>query len=557
MHISRLSLLILATCLIVSIFLHFYQWDQLCLNEDEAAQGYNTYSVMKTGRDEYGRLPIRYLSFGENKLPLTGLLSVPFISVAGLHSLTVRLPVMLIGIALPLLLYALARILFKNEWAALATAICASSNVWLVTLSRHQHESVVVVALVIIYLILHQRYRTHPHRILLILMGVCIFVGLYTYHSAKVIMPGLLIYSIITLRHRRSEGIRLTVIGALAIGTFLLTEILAPNNRVANLSYFTSPGFIHLIEEGRRLGGSALFYNKIIYGGYIVASRVARYLSPDFLIYQPDDNLRYGDPALPLLTWIEYGLFVIGTLLILRQEKRHRLLLIWLTILALIPAIGARPNYSMTRSFPFFIVIALSIGYVVKELQEKHSRSSLREAPVVQATKQSRDTGQMLRLWWYLLPCIFMLVYFCFSITSSWRYYFTTYLHHPQTYRSWQCGMDEVAQTAWRLHDRYEKIYITRRLGQPYIYLLFYGGPYDPTKYQKVASSGTYNEYGFWEKDTFGKYIFAVPRHLLLPHEAAIIHVDDREKSVFKDTQPTRTIHHKGTPLFYVFEGRP
>lgn len=38
---------------------------------DEAAVGYNAYSLLKTGKDEFGKpWPFLFISFGEGKLPL-------------------------------------------------------------------------------------------------------------------------------------------------------------------------------------------------------------------------------------------------------------------------------------------------------------------------------------------------------------------------------------------------------------------------------------------------------------------------------------------------------
>src|SRR3989344_3219053 len=58
---------------------------------DEAAFGYNAYSLLQTGKDEYGlRLPLRLKSFGDYKLPLYAYLSAPIIKVFGLNEISIR-----------------------------------------------------------------------------------------------------------------------------------------------------------------------------------------------------------------------------------------------------------------------------------------------------------------------------------------------------------------------------------------------------------------------------------------------------------------------------------
>src|SRR6266404_9311757 len=60
---------------------------------DEAALGYNAYSIMHTGRDEYGKfLPVVLRSFDDYKPALYAYLTIPAISVFGLDTFAVRLP---------------------------------------------------------------------------------------------------------------------------------------------------------------------------------------------------------------------------------------------------------------------------------------------------------------------------------------------------------------------------------------------------------------------------------------------------------------------------------
>ena len=76
-------LLILA--LIIGSFLRLYQLGLIpnALTWDEAAVGYNAYSILKTGRDEYGELlPIIFKSFGDFKPGLYVYLVIPFIKNA-------------------------------------------------------------------------------------------------------------------------------------------------------------------------------------------------------------------------------------------------------------------------------------------------------------------------------------------------------------------------------------------------------------------------------------------------------------------------------------------
>ena len=65
---------------------------------DEVSQGYNSYSILQTGRDEHGEfLPLaRFIAYGDYKAPVYIYLDVPFIAVFGKTTLAVRFPSALI-----------------------------------------------------------------------------------------------------------------------------------------------------------------------------------------------------------------------------------------------------------------------------------------------------------------------------------------------------------------------------------------------------------------------------------------------------------------------------
>ena len=66
---------------------------------DEAALGYNAYSILKTGKDEYGTfLPLSIRSFDDYKPPLYTYLTVPSVALFGLSVWSTRLPSAVMGI---------------------------------------------------------------------------------------------------------------------------------------------------------------------------------------------------------------------------------------------------------------------------------------------------------------------------------------------------------------------------------------------------------------------------------------------------------------------------
>ncbi|NMB56469.1 hypothetical protein GYA19_00850, partial [Candidatus Beckwithbacteria bacterium] len=69
---QKAKLLILGLIVILAGILRFYRLGNYpSIFNDEAAVGYNAYSILKTGKDEFGQtFPLFFRSFGEGKLPL-------------------------------------------------------------------------------------------------------------------------------------------------------------------------------------------------------------------------------------------------------------------------------------------------------------------------------------------------------------------------------------------------------------------------------------------------------------------------------------------------------
>lgn len=98
---KALTLFFLATIFILASLLRFSWLGEIppSLYSDEAGQGYNAYSILKTGRDEHGEfLPVSLRSFGDWKPPLPTFLMIPFILGLGLNETAVRLPSAVLGL---------------------------------------------------------------------------------------------------------------------------------------------------------------------------------------------------------------------------------------------------------------------------------------------------------------------------------------------------------------------------------------------------------------------------------------------------------------------------
>src|SRR5258708_3222526 len=111
---------------------------------DEASLGYNAYSILKTGRDEWGVfLPTIFKSFGDYKPGAYVYLTIPFVAIFGLNETAVRLPSIIVGSLIPILaLLIIMQLLDRNgKKIGLIVALLLCLSPWALQYSRGAWEA--------------------------------------------------------------------------------------------------------------------------------------------------------------------------------------------------------------------------------------------------------------------------------------------------------------------------------------------------------------------------------------------------------------------------------
>src|SRR3989338_1336933 len=131
--------------LLLGILLRFSGLSQMppSLNWDEVSHGYNAYSILKTGKDEWGQvLPVtNFRAYGDYPLPLNLYLTIPVIFLFGLSESTVRLPHALVGSLTILAVYFLAVGVTKSRRVGLMASFLAAIDPWLLFPARAVFQS--------------------------------------------------------------------------------------------------------------------------------------------------------------------------------------------------------------------------------------------------------------------------------------------------------------------------------------------------------------------------------------------------------------------------------
>ncbi len=236
---KSLFALIFITILGSVLLLAFLDTIPASLNWDETSIGYNSYSLLRTGKDEWGvPLPTSFRVFGDYKLPVYLYAAVVPISILGPNAIAVRLPSAVAGILLIPLTYLLARRFRFQYQLALISAFLVAVEPWTLFLSRQALEAnfLTLILTLGLYALLSKKYITSS-----------IFLGLsvWTYNSARIFVPAFLLVWFVYNR-KRPELILLLFL----IPMFFQIVTSGGQSRLRSLNILDA-GMIASIEQNR------------------------------------------------------------------------------------------------------------------------------------------------------------------------------------------------------------------------------------------------------------------------------------------------------------------
>src|SRR3989344_5442830 len=131
--IAVLSLLVLS----LAVRLFGISKIPLSLNWDETTFSYNAYSILQTGKDEYGQiLPLQFKSIGDYKAPMYIYLMVPVIKILGLNEFAIRLVPSLFGSLSPIIFYLIVYEIFKDKRTAFFSNLFLAASPWHLQFTR-------------------------------------------------------------------------------------------------------------------------------------------------------------------------------------------------------------------------------------------------------------------------------------------------------------------------------------------------------------------------------------------------------------------------------------
>lgn len=445
-------------------------------NADEASAGYEAYSILKYGIDRHGNsFPIHLVAWGSGQNVLYSYLMMPFIKISGLSVFNVRIPMAIIGCISLVIFYILLK---KTENKKLATiglfffAICP----WHIMKSRWGLESNLFPDMILLAVTCLVYGVQNKKKILFYLAFVLIGLATYSYGTAYFFLPFFLITLIFFLIYKKKINIKEGII-AIAISTIIAIPLIL----FVVINTFDLPqiqlGVITIprLTANRYQEIASVFsmeFIKVSFSNFVKSLKI--------LLFQYDE-LPWNAMKFFGLTYIfSLPFTVIGIVECFRKDRNTENILksiinIWF-IISVILLFICEPNINRINIIMIPIIFYTVIG--IYEIIKKDKK-----------------------------VLAFILIIYIIAMIMFMIKYITTDMSKTLTFES---GLKETIEYVNKIDA--EKIYMTNKIKEPYIYTLFYTQT-DVNEFintVEYATTGT----NFDIVSHFGKYYFYIPEQI-------------------------------------------
>lgn len=452
---------------------------------DEVSEGYNSYSILQTGKDEYGTtLPLLFRGYDDDKMPVYIYLSVIPIALFGLQEFSVRFFSAFLGVGSVAVCFFIVRELFNKErWrdhVSLFSSLLFSLVPWHVQLSRAGFEANAALFFVMIgsFFVLKSRDR----KWYMIAASISFVLSIYTYRSSLIVIP-LLFFAFLVLLRREIIKHSTQKVTTLSILVFILLSLpllftfaTKGDSRSSEVSIFVAENpklqefSIRQQNAGNSIIAKIIYNRRLVYAEEAVENYVSHF-SPNFLFLKGDVNPRHSVGDVGQLYFWQLPFVIAGILFLLKKYRQQALLLLSWLFLSPLPASFSFPSPHALRSLlmlpPLVIFTAVGLYYVSTIFRTKIER------------------------------LVFMIGLGGIILVSSLIFARSYVLHNSITASSdWGDGYKQLITSIKSQNERYDKVVISGHFWQPYMYTLFYTH-YDPRLYQQKGSQVSFDKFIF------------------------------------------------------------
>lgn len=449
------------------------------LYPDETAIGYNAYSILLTGRDEFGILhPLYFKSFDDFKLPLYIYSTSASIKLFGATDFSVRVTSALFGSLSIVFIYFLVFVLSRNKYIALLSSLFLTLNPWHLLFSRAGYEVNVATSLMLLGTLLFVISMKRNNNLSLMLLSVLPFVlSVYTYSVTRLIAPLILIGLFILYRKSYKNSLKkilpvllLFGIGMIpfAVSFFTLQseqgfssqkDALLVGNAVKAQFIETRSYFTILPSAIQKLMFS---YPAQLIFAYI--KNLVSFFSAGFYFVTGSDHPNQNIHGMAMFYYFEFPLIIIGAYEGIKKRAAFiKPFAVWLFVIFIfVSIIVSVPNG--TRSYPvvipFTVLSAFGFYVVVKRLILLKNRA-LRLSSIAAL----------------VLLIVYSYLYFLLSF----------FIRYPvESAKDWRSEDRRTVEFITKVQNRYSHIVFDDSAQFFYTSLLYYG-KINPFSYQSTA----------------------------------------------------------------------
>lgn len=490
-NITKITLLAIV---LLGLFLRTYKIDQVppSLSWDEAAFGFNAWTIANYGKDEYGKsFPLYFRSFGDDKHPIHIYLTAISVKLLGLNEFSTRFPSALFGTLNIFLIFFLGRLIFKNDVIGLFSSFFLAISPMNIHFSRFNHEANFMIFFFMLGLSLFLLAVKNKPKLLpssFISFAVCFI----TYHPAKVIVP-IVVLLLTGLYFKKFYSWREN--GVIILMLFVFSITLISNPQLLGISRAAQNSLSKETVEQTTL--FQLTGNDLAGRINLVLTQYLWHFTPKYLFIQGDKNPRLSSQTGEFYKFDLIFLLAGLLYLIFRRSKERVLLLIWFLAAPLPASLVAEAPHAARASFMMgsWHLISASGFYVLLNLF-KNFRLKI------------------------ILGFIIVVV-FTFSLFNYLSYYYGEYATRYAI--EWQYGMKQIINFV-KENPHYNLVYMTDKRSQPYIFFLYYLKTPLPEYLNTVLYNNSENK-SYNLISSFDKYYFGGENIILNKPEKGVLYI--------------------------------
>jgi len=363
--------------LLIVVFAAFFYTHKLASNPpgvylDEVGTGYNAYSILKTGKDEYGKaFPLAFRLFGSYTPPLYIYLTVPIMAILGLNIFSTRILSVICGLIAILIFHFLVKELnfAKSKYTALLSTLFFAITPWLIFFSRMGYEQ--NLAFLFFTLSVFMIMKTVKKPDLSIITIPLISLATYADYPMRIVAPLLFIgsaalfYKKIAIK-RNFKPLIIGVILAALIQTPNLFLLTTPSSYTKTEHFYSNA----ISSQAKKIEGylpapiavSLSFTREFV-------SQYVTYFSPRSLFFLPDDDPQRSMPELSVFyPWMVFPyLFGIYLLFKKRKETESKFIFLLLAITPIPGAIAGQP-FHIQRTLSLLLPISLTMAFGIDKI---------------------------------------------------------------------------------------------------------------------------------------------------------------------------------------------